>query len=183
MSNPCVATDYEPLQSASRSEVRALNKRLIIAVVAVVLGLVGSGCSSSSDIADGSDSAPASEMDNTTPSELAFAERGRRSVEALNFAGDASVEEKLSWFLAAAEDAVSGSGAEGAVIGDAEHHVIAALEACESLDRGNNIEEVVASTIALDEAYAASAELTGAVLGAGIETLCPWHSRWLESEN
>lgn len=93
--------------------------------------------------------------------------------------GDQMIDEgDLARFIASAENVVNGTGYEGAIDDTPELYVAVAQTMCVSLDEGDSVGEVVDQYLhesGITEPVTDDYTFAGAVLGAGVETLCPEH--------
>lgn len=76
----------------------------------------------------------------------------------------------LARFVAAAEAALAGGDSAGAVFDDPETYIALGQASCARLSDGDSFDDI-ARSIGVDDP-----SVTGAVIGAAVETICPIHS-------
>ncbi len=139
---------------------------------AMLVVMLGAGCTGDGD---------------SSPDD-ASAEEGLAFDDAERLAGDlvdsAAVEDEpvtqddIAVLLASGERMLADGPYEGAMYAAPELYVASAQMVCSRLSEGVSIEDVISEFMAdnlLDAEAPADATLTGTVVGAGVQTLCPQH--------
>lgn len=88
-------------------------------------------------------------------------------------------EYDLQRFLAAAEFAIAGSDYEGAIYESPEIYIAIAQAFCARMGQGDGIGQIAKDYLAaanITKADDEDLQFVGALLGAGVETLCPEHA-------
>jgi hypothetical protein len=149
-----------------------------LAVVAVVVGLLVAGCSDTESVTDTANpdqpDTAASETDETESTDSSDGD----SSDVATSVPDAVTEEDLARFIAATEAALVDTSAEGLILEAPEIYIAIAQASCARFSQGDTLQQIVSDH--LDDAdttpVADDEQLTGALLGAAVETICPEHA-------
>lgn len=115
------------------------------------------------------------------PDEMAFSDPEPIDVEPQP-AGSADtpgvvIQADLARFVASAEAVMAGSAYENVIYDDPELYIAIAQTMCVWLDEGQSVDEVIEGYLLAgdDSPTVEDQAFAGALLGAGVQTLCPTH--------
>ena len=144
--------------------------------LAVAAGLVASACSSttSGSALEGTEIPTTAETVAADISGPAVGETDADD-EVVALAG-AVTEDDLARFIASAEAALTGTRHEGVVLDSAELYIALAQTSCARFSAGHSLQDIVDDLLGTPQAAADDNHLAGAILGAGVATICPDHT-------
>jgi hypothetical protein len=143
-------------------------QRYLLAL-ALAVAFLASACSDTDTDATDAESVDSQALD--------LSKSGSDAGEQAGASADDITQEDLTRFVAATEAALAGGAMEGVVLDAPEIYIAIAQVSCARFSQGDTLEQIVADHLAetAPTPGANDEQLIGAVLGAGVETICPEH--------